>query len=125
MSKILLVEILVEVIDRITKKSLHEFRRYACIEQSGSYIRGKIYRQYDIYADETSIAFAARQDVLAELCSRDSRSAINPIHRIRETIDDHPWALDSVVLEKTEFDSKPIYEHYLRRNPFIKDKLLT
>jgi hypothetical protein len=122
---ILLLEFLVEVIDRETKKSLHEFRRYARIDSKGTVVRGRLYRQDDFDgADDCGLSFAARQSVLSELCARDSRSSDNPIKVVRDSISGSPWALDSVMLGKTLFITEGAYNEHLRRDTTIQENLL-
>lgn len=116
-----LVEILVDCLDRDTKKSLHEIRRFAKIAQRGSYIRNKMHYPHD--NDDAGLAFAARQQVFGELYARDALAADSPVLSIRTKLDDHPWCLDSVVVDKKEFDNEQSYQEYIIENPHIKDLL--
>ncbi len=122
---ILLLEFLVEVIDRETKKSLHDFRRFAMIEENGSFIRTRIFKQHDFIADDDcGLAFSARQSVLSQLCSRDAHNSENPFKEIADKLAKFPWALDSVMIGRKEFENKELYYQHLQQNPDIEDALL-
>lgn len=117
-----LVEILVEVVDRVSKKSLHEFRKYAQIDVKGSYIRTRFYYPND--GEDSSLAFIARQQVLGELFARDAKAPYSPVLTIRNKIDEFPWALDSVIVNKAQFANKELLEEYYESNPHVKEGLI-
>lgn len=122
---ILLLEFLVLAIDRETKNTLHEFRRFAMIEEKGSMIRARFYNQHDFTEDDDcGLAFSARQSVLSQLCSRDAHSADNPFKEVADKMAKFPWALDSMMVGRHEFENKELYYQHLQQNPDIEDALL-
>ncbi len=94
------VMVTTEIVDRETKKALHEENAVVVFARPREYLSGNSFTEY---TDEEEIAYYVKKQMIAQLHSRDSMASDSKVRPLREKIKGHNYYVDALCIRTDEY----------------------